>query len=265
MYLIYLDESGNSGLNLHDSAQPIFVLAALIVPARSWPELDLRLSAAVEQYFPAQRPPKFEIHATDIRNGSGYFRQFPVQLRIDFRDECLRIAQEFGLKLVYRAIEKKQFLRWIQRTFGPGVMINPHIAAFPLVARVVDEYLKSLPDSPYGIFIADENREIIPDIEKAIHLLRGMDGTLRLSQIIEKGFFIDSSKSLALQLCDLCAFHARKKTEYDKGIAVKPMDESGIRLIEPLIHLGNEALGDTIQWIYDQQKKERPGESPGSV
>ena len=32
MHLIYLDESGQTGTNLKDPVQPIFVLGALIVP-----------------------------------------------------------------------------------------------------------------------------------------------------------------------------------------------------------------------------------------
>lgn len=264
MHLVYFDESGTSGNNLNDSAQPIFTLAALVVPESKWLTLERDLNTQVEKFFPS-RPEKFEIHATELRNGNGYFRQFPVTHRIEFRDACLKIANEHGLKLIYRAIEKRRFQQWVHKTFPPGVLINPHVVAFPLVARVVDEYLKSLPGSPLGMFIADENREIIGDIEKSIRLLRGTDGSLKLGQIVEKGFFIDSCTSLVLQLCDLCAYSARKKEEAKIGIPIKPIDEKGIALIEPLIHRGNEAYKDTLVWVVAQQKKERPGENPGSV
>ena len=36
MHFIYLDESGNTGNNLNDVTQPIFVLGALIVPEEKW-------------------------------------------------------------------------------------------------------------------------------------------------------------------------------------------------------------------------------------
>src|SRR4051794_2853837 len=98
-----------------------------------------------------------------------------------------------------------------------GVKINPHVAAFPLVARVVDEYLGGLPGKALGMFISDENKEIVHDIEKSIKVLRAVTGTLRLGQIVEKGFFIDSKKSRVLQLCDLCALSARKKEEGKMG------------------------------------------------
>ncbi len=242
MHLVYMDESGQTGMNLHDTGQPIFVLAALIVPETQWMDLERELKAVIEQHFPEPKPPRFEIHATAIRNGDGYFRQYSVNRRLAFRDTCLRLAQQHGLKLVYRAIVKRRFSNWVRDTFGSGVFINPHVAAFPLVARVVDEYLASLPERPLGTFIADENRGITSDVEKAIYLLRGAEGSLRLSRIVEKGFFIDSAKSLVLQLCDLCAYSARKKEEGKAGLAVKQIDLGGIELIEPLIYRGNDAL-----------------------
>jgi hypothetical protein len=264
MHLVYFDESGQSGSNLNDPAQPVFTLAALVVPEAVWLTVEHDLNGHVTKHF-STRPEGFEIHATALRNGDGYFRQFSVSHRVGFRDGCLELAHRHGLKLIYRAIEKKRFEKWIQSTFPPGVSINPHTVAFPLVARVVDEYLKSLPNSPLGIFIADENREIIGDVEKSIRLLRGSETSLKLGQIIEKGFFIDSTTSLLLQLCDLCAYSARKKEEARIGLATRTVDQNGILLIEPLIHRGNEAFQDTLDWVVSQQKKERPGDKPGSV
>lgn len=53
----------------------------------------------------------------------------------------------------------------------------------------------------------------MPDIEKSVRLLRGEAGSLRLSQIVEKVFFIESRKSHILQLCDLCAYAIRRSEE----------------------------------------------------
>ena len=81
---------------------------------------------------------------------------------------------------------------------------------------------------------------------------------------MEKGFFIDSTKSRVLQLCDLCAYSARKKEEAKAGKPIKTHDEQGVALIESLIHRGNEGLVDVLAWLTTQQtqsakEKERPG------
>jgi len=260
MHLIYLDESGQTGTNLRDTVQPVFVLGALIVPESVWLALEKDLQAAVEKSFPSPRPSGFEVHATEISNPrNGYFKQQAIAHRLAFRDAWFRIAHKYALRFIYRAITKKRFLEWSHANFGTGVAINPHVAAFPIVARVVDDYLKSLHGAPLGIFISDENREVVGDIEKAIRILRGVEGVLKLGQIVEKGFFIDSQKSLVLQLCDLCVYSARRKEEKRIGLVVKPIDEGALPLIEPLIHVGDERFRDVIAWLTAEQKKGRPG------
>lgn len=260
MHLIYLDESGQTGNNLADPNQPVFVLGALVVDESVWLALERDLRDAIEKYFPSPRPEDFEIHATEISNPrKGHIKKFDIPHRIAFRDEWLRIAHRHGTRFIYRAIAKRRFQQWSHATFGKGVSINPHIAAFPLVARVVDDYLRSLPGAPLGIFISDENREVVRDVEKAIQHLRGIEGSLKLAQIIEKGFFIESEKSLILQLCDLCVYSARRLEQQKMGIPIKSIDEGAIPLIEPLIHRGNESFQDVIVWLTSEQKKGRPG------
>ena len=104
------------------------------------------------------------------------------------------------------------------------------------------------------MFISDDNKQIVSDVEKTIRALRGTEGLLRLTQIVEKGFFIDSKASHPLQLCDLCALSLRKKEEADLGRPLKPIDESGIKIIEPYIHRGDEAFPDVMGWLTAQLK-----------
>lgn len=259
MYLVYLDESGNTGNNLHEAQQPIFVLAALVVPEQKWLSLETDLQSAIENAFPSPRPADFEVHANEIINPRGYFRQFPIQQRLAFFQAWMALAKKHELRVIYRAIAKKRYARWLLEAFGPGVMINPHVAAFPLVAQVLNEHLRSLPGSPLGILISDENKDVMRDVEKSLRLLRGDQGGLRLSQIIEKGFFIESHQSLPLQLCDLCAFCLRRMEEQKAGLTVKRLDENCIPWVKPLVHRGAEPLADVLTWLQSQQKKERPG------
>ncbi len=123
------------------------------------------------------------------------------------------------------------------------------------MARVVDDYLATLPGNALGMFISDENKEIVRDVEKSIKVLRGAEGGLRLHRIVEKGFFIDSEKSRLLQLCDVCALCVRKYEEEKAGLSIKPLDRSAIPLIEPIIHRGNEALVDVLSWLAEEQRK----------
>jgi hypothetical protein len=250
VYLIYLDESGNTGMNLNDPAQPVFVLCAMAVSEDQWQPLEAELAATVSRLFPAQSASQnFEIHASDLRNGSGPFRGVSVDDRVAARDALMDVGERYGVRLIHRAIDKKRFAQWSARRFGSGVRINPHVPAFALVARCVDEYLTQLPQRPRGILISDENKEIVADIEKSIRVLRGEPGPLRLGQIIEKGFFIESSKSLPLQLCDLFCLSLRKHHERLIGLTSKTVDDSGIARATKLCFQGDERFSDVMQWL----------------
>lgn len=240
MYLTYLDESGNSGMNLVDARQPVFVLCGIVVPEQNWLGLERDLAAVLHRHYP-NRPASLEVHAADLRSGRGYFKGATVAQRIAFRDEWLQQADRHDCKIIYRAITKKRFQKWLLQEYGSGAQINPYVAAFGLVSQVINDYLRWLNSPQLGIFIIDENKEVVSEVEKSIRLLRNHDGDLRLGQIIGKGFFIDSAASLPLQPCDLCALTIRKKEEAKMGLTPKPVDQSAIRLVDQLVHRGDES------------------------
>jgi hypothetical protein len=254
MQLIYLDESGNTGNNLADPQQPVFVLGALIVPERTWQPVEAELEHALETNVPSPRPHGFEMHGGDLRQGTGCFKSISVKTRVGLRDDWLRIAASHGLRFIYRAITKNRYERWMKATFGSNISVNPHLAAFPLVAQVANNFLKADSPDTLGIFISDNNREVVSDIERFLKLLRATPGALRLDRIIEKGFFIDSHKSLLLQLADLCTLLARKDEERKIGLPPKNIDDTGILLLQHLLHRGEEAFPDVIQWLQQVQK-----------
>jgi uncharacterized protein DUF3800 len=262
MYLVYCDESGNTGTNLTDPAQPVFLLGALVVPEQDWRTIEKAIDDIIESHLPAKNFPQLELHGADLSNprGTNPLRNVAIKIRLSCRDDCLRLAQEHKLRFIYRSIPKKRFHQWCQKTFGSGVAINPHIIAFLLVARVVNEFLRSLLGSPNGILISDENKEVTRDVEKSIRALRLERGLLNLSQIIEKGFFIESHKSRLLQLADLCAYTARRKEEDKLGFRIRELDRPALPLIEPLIYRGEESLQDILGWWAAEQKKGAAGE-----
>jgi uncharacterized protein DUF3800 len=262
MHLVYLDESGNSGMNLNDPAQPVFALCAMVVDESKWQSLERDLIAVLDaRIHPWRAIDRFEVHAVDLRTGRGQFRGMAVADRIAFRDAWMDVGIRHGVRLIYRTVEKKPYANWLNQAFGPGVLINPHVAAFAIVARCVDHYLASLPAKPLGMFISDENKEVVADVEKSLRVLRGADSTIRLQQIVEKGFFVDSSKSLPLQLCDLFTLSLKKQKEIELKYAVsKPFDESGIALACSILHTDRQHDLDVIQWLTKQHAQKRSGQ-----
>ncbi len=261
MHLVYIDESGNTGTNLDDPQQPVFVLCAMIVAEDHWQNLETELRTALDELLPQWRDIEgFEVHAADLRNGRGCFEGVRVDDRISLRDTWMRIGARHGVKLIHRPIHKKRFAMWQAKEFSGGLKLNPHVPAFALLSRCVDSYLRSLPGSPRGMLISDDNKEIVKDVEKSIRALRDFDGKLRLNQIIEKGFFIDSQTSLPLQLCDLFALSLRKKAESDGGSEMKPFDKQGIAIAAGLVHEDKTEEMDVLTWFTEHHTNKKSGQ-----
>lgn len=257
MFLIYLDESGNTGLNLNDPEQPIFVLCALAVAKERWQSLENSLREILINKCPLwQSTDKFEIHAADLRAGRAHFKGMSTTDRVALRDAWMRAGIEHDAKLFYRSINKIQYANWLNGIMGRGIVVHPYVTAFALLSRSIDNYLGSLGKNTMGILIADENKEIVSDIEKSISLLKETVGPLKLSRFLEKGFFIESHKSLPLQLCDLFALSVRKYVEIHKcDKSPASFDRTGIDLALSIVQRDNQHDHDVLKWLVDHAHK----------
>ena len=260
MHLIYIDESGNTGNNLSDGQQPLLVIGALVVNEDVWCTLETALMARISSFFKTVVPLDFELHGTELRSGRGHFSGIPVNDRIELRDDCLKLAKELNVKFIYRCIEKAKYRVWHDKACGSALTINPYLPAYMLVATVVNSYLETLPGKPRGMFVTDENKEIAKDVEKAVRALRFAENHFRLSRIVEKSIFIESTLSLPLQLCDVCTFWVRRLEEDRLRANATDGDKSAKPLLEAITHRGTETW-DVVAWLVEQQQneKKRPG------
>lgn len=72
--------------------------------------------------------------------------------------------------------------------------------------------------------------------------------------------FIESHKSLPLQLCDVLALNLRNYEEVQQGLKpARTFDQNAYKIIEPLIHRGDEGFVDVMAWLTEEEKKKRPG------
>lgn len=257
MNLVYIDESGNTGLNLKDSQQPMFLLAAMIVPESKWFSLEGHFLDILKEYFRYPLPSPFEIQAKDLKNRRGVFEKLTFAQQLSFRDRMLQLLLDNKIAVVYRRIIKSKFAIFCEKHYGPGIKVNPYIMALPFVCMEVDHFLRQSGPDQLGMFIFDEQKETLDDAERSLRTLR-LDATsiLKTSNIIEKGFFIDSSKSFALQLVDLAAYYIRKYEESKLGLRVSPVDKQTFFRIKDLVSMGvGSSVVDVLEWVKEHYIK----------
>ncbi len=258
MNLIYFDESGNTGLNLKDTQQPVFVLAAMIVPESKWYLLENSFFDVLHNYFGQSLPEPFEIHAMKLKSGHGIFRSLTLQQQLSFRDEMLKLLVDNEIVIIYRRIIKSKFEIFCEKYYGPGIKVSPYIMALPFVCVEVDHCLQQKGKDELGLLIFDEQKENWDDAERSLRTLRLDESSLlKTSRIIEKGFAVDSSKSFGLQLVDLSVYYIRKYEENKLGLKkVSEFDKQTFINIDRLILTGQGSkTEDILQWVREKWVK----------
>jgi hypothetical protein len=257
MNLVYIDESGNTGLNLKDPQQPVFLLAAMILPESKWFSLEKLFLDIARRYFGDPLPVPFEIQAKDLKNRRGVFEKLTFEQQLSFRDEVLELLVDNEIVVIYRRIIKRKFAMFCDEHYGPGIKVNPYIMALPFVCVEVDHYLRQSGSGQLGMFIFDKQKEALDDAERSLRTLR-LDSTsiLKTSNIIEKGFFIDSSKSFALQLVDVAAYYIRKYEEDKLGLRVSDIDKQTFNKVKKLVSTGvGSRVVDILEWVKSRYIK----------
>lgn len=253
MNLVYIDESGNTGLNLKDPQQPVFILAAMIVPENKWFAIEKEFFEIARDFFGEQLPDPFEIHATDLKSGRSLFKNMPLEKRLSFRDLILRLLVNHEIAVIYRRIIKARFEIFCTEHYGPGIRVNPYVMALPFVCMEVDHFLRQQGTNELGMLIFDEQKENLNAAERSLRTLRlDPSSVLKTSNIIEKGFFVDSAKSFALQLVDVAAYYVRKYEEDRLHFRVSPLDIQAFADIRKLVSSGvGSDLTDVLEWVKD--------------
>ena len=110
MHFFYLDESGDTGANLADLDQPIFVLGGISVADKKWNNTTEALDRAVSQYFQGEIPDNFELHACELLspNGEGPFAGHEIGRRLALVRSLLGLVEALGHNAHFYAVEKSK-------------------------------------------------------------------------------------------------------------------------------------------------------------
>jgi len=107
MYLTYIDESGKAD-RTHPEPK---LLASLTINKSSWRDVDSRVRGLKQKYFPQARFDEIEIHATDIFNHKGPFKNMSLEKRLSIFHDVMTIISEIDCSISAIIIIGKDKLR----------------------------------------------------------------------------------------------------------------------------------------------------------
>lgn len=196
-YIVYVDESGDHGLNSIDPSYPIFVLVFCIFKKRDY----VRKVVPLLQEFKLKHfgHDQVVLHETDIRRDRGSFSFLKSrQLKADFLAELTDIIQETPFTLISTVIKKEAYRQ------GHHELENPYHIALRFGLERIFYYLRQQSSVTH---IVVEQRGKVEDDELELEFRRICAGNNYLRQALpfELVFADKKSNSAGLQLADLVA------------------------------------------------------------
>lgn len=201
MYLMYADESGNTGTDLDDKSQPVFVLAGIVVKDENWHKVNDKFEQEKIKIYPEFK--EKEIHASELFNAPkrSVFNKYSWKDNLIALEKIVDLIISLEVTLFFTCIHKNEFKKHVLSEFGENIKIDPYLYAF---ATCYDTFNESL-ENNLGIIFTDDIRNISNSLELLYPKL-----VKNRKNIIEKSFYLDSRKNNFIQMADICALYLNK-------------------------------------------------------
>ncbi|WP_109261671.1 DUF3800 domain-containing protein [Hyphobacterium indicum] len=250
MYLMYVDESGDTGRE--PGSSPAFVLAGLIAPSGKWTEIEQAM-IDLRRELGAQ----YGLKASDELRGSMIMRKGPgdAARRVALIEAALKgIASLKSVRVILTAVRKKN-LPPETDVFRAGWSAQlGHFDGF--LARSGG---RGRDAGVQGFVVADRTQSA--QLDKLVRALRRERpvtetyGWFRrktrihnkpLKHVIELPQHQDSRRSLLIQAADLCAYAVFQKERPSMAVKANKGDDRFLKALEPIVIKGPGVNADGV-------------------
>lgn len=210
MYLIYADESGNTGIDYDNKEQPIFVLAGVLVQDINWHKINKKFNENKIKILPILE--NHEIHTNELFNSSkkSIFNQYDWKNNFKTLESLVDSIIKLDIQIQFVAIDKKFFKKSINDTFKNTIKIDPYIYSFGILYDNISDVLTK--HNNKGIIFLD-NILTIPSTLHNIYPILSKDN----NTMIEEAMFLNSKNSNFIQIADIFAFYIEKFYSINNG------------------------------------------------
>lgn len=214
MFMMYIDESGNTGLDLLNPDQPIFTLCGIIIDDKNW--IDKKSNFEENKIKICKQLENCEIHTTDIYNGKKGknfdFRQNSKEENFEILDKLVDLSSNLNFRIIVAKIDKKDYYKKAKNdTKGlykckcHGLIMEPYIRALICLTKWYHDFLVDIEKN--GMVFVDD----IKDLEFWINYnFLFFQNVPKQKRIIENPVICDSNNNNFIQIADLFNFYINK-------------------------------------------------------
>lgn len=222
MHFFYLDESGDTGANLADPQQPIFVLGGVSLRDEGWNKTYADLTAIVLTYFGGNVPEGFELHGYELLSptGEGPFAGHELQQRLELVKALIGLVVARKHHVQYIALDKSRLAAGLESLSGlPAHASAPYTLGYDyLITEIEQRVARGLGRSARGMLIIDKKDEHAASIEAITAQRRfGLPVACRTKWISEFSYPLDSIRNPMVQLSDIVILCIRRFFEVEEG------------------------------------------------
>lgn len=200
MYLFYLDEAGNTWLDLDNKQQPIHYISWFAVKDTEIKKLDNALKSILPMFLPYSQNYDFEFHGIDMVWWKKYYKKFSIEKRLQALDALIKIYKRHNLTFfsywLSKAAHKKQYIQ----------PFHPHNVVFKQLIEQIDEFLEE--KNEQWILIMDRNDDVGQDIINDFQSYKDKwtwfwSFKRELKHLVDTVYYTESYNSNILQLADV--------------------------------------------------------------
>lgn len=214
MYLVFIDGSGNTGMDLAHPTSTAYYLVALAVDGRDARALEDAATELLVRHFGEEcRRAGFECKGSDLYRGEGPCARMSPGDRVALYGELLALLSKHHAWISWVAIDK---VRLARRYATP---MHPHKLAFIYLVEQIERFLRSRRD--FGLIVSDEEKEVESQVVEDLWRYKEMGTSfgfnpMDLTCIVDNVHWVKSHNSRLMQLADLCAYLCQRQAR-DQG------------------------------------------------
>ena len=214
MYLVFIDGSGNTGMDLAHPTSTAYYLVALAVHGSCARALeDAATELLVRRFGEGCRRAGWECKGSDLYRGQGPCAGMAPAERVALYGELLALLAEHGAEIIWIGIDKP---RLAARYTNP---MHPHKLAFIYLMEDIERLLRER--RTCGLIVSDEEKEMESQVLEDLSRYKEMGTSfghspLDLRCIVDNVHWVKSHNSRLMQLADICAYLCQRQSR-DRG------------------------------------------------
>jgi Protein of unknown function (DUF3800) len=218
MNFFYLDETGDTGVDLENAEQPIFVLGGVTVSDKGWRKTTDAVQNVVNDFFNGAVPNGFELHAHELVAHEGPFAKRNQADCNALALSLLDLVGDLKHRTRFIGIDKKLLLEHANGEEHDIIDCRtPYLLAFNYLVSYLERFVREqCGKSARGMIIIDQKDMYLRQVDELTHYRRfAVPKARQLKRVVEFSHSIDSLRHPLIQLSDLVIYTTRKFLECD--------------------------------------------------